>query len=666
LGVLFKGGEPLELTGKADVVVFDKTGTLTEGKPSVQRASTTILRREDVLRIASEKEWWALVGALAHESEHLMSRAIAAYAQQQQQENPLNPLQQQSSTSSSSSSSGANQQVVPFEAVARFEAVSGAGCRGEVKGRVIMIGNQRWLESQGVALSAEEIDVMDDVQTAGNIAVLVAIDGVLSGIVTLCDAVKAEAQGTVRALQARGIEVFMLTGDNARTARAVGALVGLDAEHVIAQVTPKDKGDVVKRIQLTGRKARSGDAQAYKGRMADERPLRVQPGLLKASKLHRPGGNPFAFTPPSSAATPNGSSASSAFLAVRESQALRSPTNGRHDSDAAERAAHEDDDIALLEEGGKAPASASDDADSVPLSDAVTVLMVGDGINDACSMAVADVGVAIGSGTDIAVETANVVLMRSDLTDVITAIDLSQATLKRIRRNFTWACIYNVMSIPVAAGVLFPVLHVGLPPILAAACMGLSSVSVIVSSLWLKRYRKPIVVDGEGPSGAPQQSATMRSTNIIKKVLSPGLRRNKDGATAGVAVRPSSSSASSSSLSSSSLPRNASALLSASVSQSGYTYAFAAVPHDGDEGEDEHEAVMREILAEGEQQQQQQKLLQAPSSAEEALTPLSPHSAQMAARKTSAASSPSSATAGMRAHRLPAPPVKAKASPSRR
>ena len=113
------------------------------------------------------------------------------------------------------------------------------------------------------------------------------------------------------------------------------------------------------------------------------------------------------------------------------------------------------------------------------------------------ALARADVGIAIGSGTDIAVETAQVVLMKSDLSDVVTAIDLSQATLQRIHRNFTWACVYNVLSIPIAAGCLYPVLHVGLPPVLAAACMGLSSTSVIASSLLLKKYRKPVLVDGQ-------------------------------------------------------------------------------------------------------------------------------------------------------------------------
>lgn len=121
-------------------------------------------------------------------------------------------------------------------------------------------------------------------------------------------------------------------------------------------------------------------------------------------------------------------------------------------------------------------------------------------------MAQADIGVSIGSGTDIALETAQVVLMKSDLCDVLTAIDLSQATLTRIRRNFAWACIYNILSIPIAAGVFYPIVHRGLPPIVAAMCMGLSSISVIASSLLLKRYKKPILVDDDGGLLVPPAS----------------------------------------------------------------------------------------------------------------------------------------------------------------
>jgi len=150
------------------------------------------------------------------------------------------------------------------------------------------------------------------------------------------------------------------------------------------------------------------------------------------------------------------------------------------------------------------------------------VTFVGDGINDSISLSKADVGVAIGSGTEIAVEAASVVLIRSNLRDLLTAIDLSQATMRRIRWNFAWACVYNFASIPMAAGVFYPIVQISLPPVVAAFAMATSSISVVASSLWLKRYKKPIFPDEEDEklynATQARQSAFDEEIELIRNI----------------------------------------------------------------------------------------------------------------------------------------------------
>jgi Cu+-exporting ATPase len=459
LGVLFKGGEPLEITGKTKVMIFDKTGTLTEGKPSVCESETWITGLERLK--VSEEVWWLLVGSLAHQSEHLMSRAIATHAQTRK------PTSSSSSTAaSSSSSSSAAEPTMLLDTVHSFVAQSGGGCLGTVRGKKVLLGNRRFLTEQGVQGLTEEVEKrMDAVQVRGNVAVLVAIDGELSGVVSLSDAVKPEAALAVRALQVRGIVVYMLTGDNARSARAIGEQVCIPPENVIAQVTPADKAEVVKRIQQTG-----GGAD---GNHMSEQAISEREHAITIART-------------------------------------ASPTNSTSSSGS------------LLSGDQEDSSSASAGASRLRTRDPnhVVVAFCGDGINDAGALAQADVGISIGSGTDIALETAQVVLMKSDLCDVITAIDLSQATLNRIRRNFAWACIYNLLSIPIAAGVFYPLVHKGLPPIVAAMCMGLSSISVIASSLLLKRYRKPILADEDGglivpPASPPTTDFTMPGGFVV-------------------------------------------------------------------------------------------------------------------------------------------------------
>lgn len=237
------------------------------------------------------------------------------------------------------------------------------------------------MEENQVKLSAEVLGHLADNQNKGRICACVSMDQSLLGTIVITDMLKPESCYVIEWLQESGIKVFMVTGDNKRSAVAIGRRLGLEHHQIFSQVTPSGKAGVVKQVQEEVEK----------------------------------------------------------------------------------------------EDPKKKP----------------VVMFVGDGVNDSPALAQADVGVAIGAGTDIAIETAQVVLMREELTDILTAIDLSQKTLGRIYLNYMWACMYNVFSIPIAAGVLYPWLLVPLPPVVAALAMALSSCSVVLSSLALKNYRRP-------------------------------------------------------------------------------------------------------------------------------------------------------------------------------
>ncbi|GFR44216.1 hypothetical protein Agub_g5404, partial [Astrephomene gubernaculifera] len=235
----------------------------------------------------------------------------------------------------------------------------------------VAVGNRGLMQQEGVEVPEAAEAFIAPLEGSGHTCVLVAVNGVLGGLLAVTDPLKPEAAGVVAALRARKIGVVMLTGDNWRTARALAGRLGIDKVH--AETLPKSKA-----------------------------------------------------------------------LKVRE-----------------------------LQSGGR------------------VVAMVGDGVNDSPALAAADVGVAIGSGTDIAIEAADYVLMRDDLEDVLVALDVSRRTFNRIRLNYIWAMGYNTLMIPVAAGVLYPLTHMQLPPWLAGLCMASSSVSVVASSLLLRRYKRP-------------------------------------------------------------------------------------------------------------------------------------------------------------------------------
>ncbi|HPW18193.1 MAG TPA: heavy metal translocating P-type ATPase [Candidatus Aminicenantes bacterium] len=332
-GVLVRSGESLETIHRVDTFVFDKTGTLTNGRPE-----TT-----DVLAAAGSgrAEVLGLAASVEHGSEHPLGQAVVRKARAE---------------------------GVPVEAARDFRALEGMGVEGVVGGRRVLVGSLRLLEAEGVDASALAADA-ERLTGAGKTAAFVAVDGKPVGLLGLADTLKAGAREAVDALHRAGRRVVMLTGDNARTARALAAEAGI--EEVRAEVLPGDKAEVIRALQAEGRR----------------------------------------------------------------------------------------------------------------------VAMVGDGINDAPALAQADVGLALGTGTDVAMASADITLMSGDLGGVVSAVALSRKTIRTVRQNLFWAFAYNVVGIPVAAGVLYPFLRVRLDPMIASAAMALSSVSVVSNSLRLRRAR---------------------------------------------------------------------------------------------------------------------------------------------------------------------------------
>ncbi len=336
--ILIKDAATLEGASKINAIVLDKTGTLTEGKPKVTDViATDALKEEDILRYAASVET---------KSSHPLSAAILAEAEKRS---------------------------VQISVISNFASLAGLGLEAVIGGKTVLVGTERLLRDKGIATT----DIQKEIETllaGGKTLSIIAVDGVAVGIIGISDEVRTSSAKTIMELKKLGIETAMITGDNKKTAEAVGKELGID--RVFAEVMPEDKASYVKKLQDEGK-----------------------------------------------------------FVA-----------------------------------------------------------MVGDGVNDAPALAQANIGIAIGAGTDVAIETASIVLMKSDPYDIVAAIRLSKSTVQKMKQNLFWAAIYNVLAIPVAAGVFYTSLGWSLRPEIAALLMSVSSIIVATNAVLLKRVEPKLKI----------------------------------------------------------------------------------------------------------------------------------------------------------------------------
>ncbi|MGN0667302.1 MAG: heavy metal translocating P-type ATPase [Huintestinicola sp.] len=358
-GILFKTAVSLEETGKTQIAALDKTGTITQGEPKV----TDIIPSEGT----SETELLSIAYSLEKKSEHPLAQAIIRQAE----------------------SNG-----LTASDTERFMALPGNGLTASLDGAVLYGGSYRFI-SEHIHVPNEIITKSEQLSGEGKTPLFFACDGKLCGIIAVADIIKEDSPRAIREMQEMGIRVVMLTGDNERTAKAIGEKAGVD--EVIAGVLPDGKESVIRELQQQGR-----------------------------------------------------------------------------------------------------------------------VIMVGDGINDAPALTSADIGIAIGAGADVAIDAADVVLMKSRLSDVPAAIRLSRATLRNIRENLFWAFIYNIIGIPLAAGVFIPLLGWQLNPMFAAAAMSLSSFCVVTNALRLNFFR---MYDPRRDHMIKNKKSTQKESKSMKKTL---------------------------------------------------------------------------------------------------------------------------------------------------
>ena len=326
-GILTKSAESLETAHQVDTVVLDKTGTITEGKPSVTDIAPVGISDKELLQIAASIEYL---------SEHPLAKAIVEKAD-----------------------------GLELSDIADFEQIVGQGVKGNVDGKKVLAGNYKMMRENNIEVSEDEIFAND-----GKTSLYFAVDNKFVGIIAVADTIKETSRQAIEDMRNMGLDVIMLTGDNAVTANAIKNKLPLSS--AVAEVLPSDKEEEVRKLQQSGHK----------------------------------------------------------------------------------------------------------------------IAMVGDGINDAPALTRADVGIAIGAGTDIAIESADIVLMKSDLQDVVTSIELSHSVIKNIKENLFWAFFYNALGIPIAAGVLYGIAGLKLNPMIAALATSFSSVFVVSNALRL-RFFKP-------------------------------------------------------------------------------------------------------------------------------------------------------------------------------